>query len=124
MPEKETGISDSIGKGVKNKSEDAKATSIGYEIDKAVNCLLSNAKSSSTGRCATHLRLAIKAGGIDITTNPVAAKDYGPYLLKYNFRIVSNTDYLPLKGDIAVIQPYKRGSSYGYITMFDGENCF
>jgi hypothetical protein len=81
-----------------------------FDADKALDFLNSSAGSISTGACARYVRLAIKAGGIDINPNPVPAKEYGPYLEKYGFTAIDGKTYNvendPQKGDIAVIQTY------------------
>jgi hypothetical protein len=108
----------------RDPSETGFAAGSGYDIDKAVSCLNANGnRTNSLHLCATYVRKAILAGGIDINPRPVPAKDYGPYLLKYNFTKVDVSGfagYNPLKGDISVIQSYPGGSKYGHITMFNG----
>ncbi len=93
----------------------------GFDIDKAVAYLESNLFPESKGECAKHVRLAILAGGVNIYPNPVPAKDYDSYLIKHGFTEISKEDYTPVKGDIAVIQPYPGGKPYGHICMFGGE---
>ncbi|MES2780088.1 MAG: FG-GAP-like repeat-containing protein [Bacteroidota bacterium] len=94
-----------------------------YDVDKAIKKLNSQANGSSVGRCAKYVRLALVAGGLTTTGNPVDAKDYGPFLIDkgfYDADITSLTDYTPMKGDIAVIQNFKGGSSSGHIQMYNG----
>jgi len=91
-----------------------------YDIDKAVEYLEANLFPKSEGECAKHVRLAILAGGVNIYPNPVPAKDYDSYLIKHGFEEISKANYTPIKGDIAVIQPFPDGKPYGHITMFGG----
>jgi peptidoglycan hydrolase-like protein with peptidoglycan-binding domain len=98
------------------------AASSGFDIDKAIDYLNKNAVPPyGEGRCATHVRKGILAGGIDITPNPVPAKDYGPYLEKYGFKEISASTYQPAKGDIIVMQSFTGASNpYGHIEMYSG----
>jgi hypothetical protein len=98
-----------------------------FDMDKAVAYLNSHVEPESTHKCATYVRLAILAGGIDINPNPVPAKDYGPYLLKYGFKAISGNSYDlssdPVKGDVSVIQTYEGAKNpNGHITMLNGTN--
>ena len=34
----------------------------------------------------------------------------------------TNTEYVPKKGDVAVIQPYPGGDPNGHIAMYDGQS--
>lgn len=94
-----------------------------YDIDAAVKYLDAHAHSQSTGFCAQAVRLAILAGGIDVTPHPGIAKSYGPYLLAHGFAAVAmtgSTAYVATKGDVVVIQSYPGGSQAGHIAMFNG----
>ena len=71
------------------------------------------------GKCATYVRQAMVAAGIDTSGNPLSAKDYGPFLESKGFRKQAKTNYLPAKGDIAVM-PAITGSKHGHIAGFDG----
>jgi len=78
----------------------------------------------SMGKCATHVREALEAAGIDTRRHPLDAKDYGPYLERWGFRPISK-DVAPKIGDIAVIQPTQQGrldgiGPEGHIAAFDG----
>lgn len=42
----------------------------------------------------------------------------GPYLEELGFKLVNTTKYL--KGDIAVIQSYKRGHAAGHAQVYNG----
>lgn len=57
-------------------------------------------------------------------THPGHAKDWGPTLLRLGFHRlqVENSDtFIPMKGDVVVIQPYPAGNSSGHIAAFDGK---
>ncbi|SEU15313.1 hypothetical protein SAMN05443639_108198 [Stigmatella erecta] len=92
------------------------------DIDKAVAHLNANAHATSQKKCAQYVRQAIEAGGVrlDVNTRPGEAKDYGPYLGRHGFTAVNTQNYVPQKGDVAVIQPYPGGSAAGHITMYNG----
>jgi uncharacterized Zn-binding protein involved in type VI secretion len=93
----------------------------GMDKDKAAKHLSANAAPKSQGKCAKYVRQAMEAGGMDTTGRPVSAKDYGPFLDKKGFAKVSPENYVPQKGDVVVIQPYKGGSVHGHIAMYDGQ---
>lgn len=76
--------------------------------------------SASTGRCARAIRLALEAGGVVLRSHPINAKDYGKTLETSGFVKLKAANYTTKAGDIAVIQPYKGGSTAGHITMYDG----
>jgi len=91
-----------------------------YNIENAVNYLNNNSLEKSSGRCAYFVRQALEAGGINTNPHPISAKDYGSYLIEWGFSTVSRTNYIPIKGDISVIQPYSGGSPHGHIQMYNG----
>jgi hypothetical protein len=94
-----------------------------FDADKAVSNLIANKKKGSTGLCATHVRQALAAGGLDTSGNPVSAKDYGPFLLNKQFKAITGADVAKAafaKADIVVIQPYVGGSAHGHIAMYSG----
>jgi hypothetical protein len=79
----------------------------------------------SLAKCATFVRVALQAAGIDTSDHPIPAKDYGPYLLKWGFVKIPSTGYIPQQGDIVVIQPNaldgkRHLSKYGHIAGYDG----
>ncbi len=96
----------------------------GYDIDKAVSYIISNAEPNSVARCGKYVRLAIRAGGIDTKDRPGStyhAKAYKDYLPKKGFSIVSTDNYL--KGDIAVFEAFQGERKYhesGHIQMYTG----
>ena len=97
-------------------------------VNKAIATLNSNAstpaelKNKSKGKCATYVRLALEAGGIDTSGHPVNAKDYGPHLTKWGFHEISRTNYKPQIGDIRVWQNYEGGNPAGHIDMYNGKD--
>lgn len=56
-----------------------------FDIDKAVKFALQNAEDGSQGLCATYVREALEAGGLDHSHHPLSAKDYGPTLEAQGF---------------------------------------
>jgi len=83
--------------------------------------------------CATYVREAIAAGGIDFDKKDRppsgSAKDYGPTLEKYGFDAVPNTNghqdyppngYTPQAGDVVVIQSTST-SPDGHMAMYSGK---
>lgn len=94
-----------------------------FDADAASKHIESSALAGSSGRCATYVRAALVAGGLDTSGNPVSAKSYGPFLKGKGFSLVEVKDldkFQPQKGDIAVIQDYEGGSPHGHIAMWSG----
>ena len=76
------------------------------------------------GKCAQHVREALRAGGINIPAAGVIAKDYGPVLEKYGFKPLDPTpaaNYSPMRGDIVVIQKTTKNEN-GHIAIYNGNN--
>lgn len=72
------------------------------------------------GKCATYVRQAMVAAGLNTVGNPLSAKDYGPFLIRLGFQKVdTSTVYAPARGDIAVM-PSNAGSVHGHIAGYDG----
>lgn len=95
----------------------------GFYIDNALAKLNQKVKPASIGKCATHVRLRLEAGGINATGHPVSAKDYGPLLIKRGFRIVNDSNYKSIRGDIAVMKGFtgiKKDHPHGHIQMYSG----
>ena len=91
-----------------------------FNLDNAI-AQLDAAGANSGGHCAQAIGLALEAGGLDISSRPLNAKAYGPFLISRGFaKIVEDAQYSPLKGDIVVIQNYENGNPAGHIAMFDG----
>jgi len=97
-----------------------KTSSGNVDSDKAAQYLKANSGTTSTGRCATSVRQALEAGGMDTTGHPRDAKDYGPFLTSRGFLELPAENYKPQKGDIVVLQPYAGGSPQGHVAMFNG----
>lgn len=86
--------------------------------------LRQHAAAHSQSRCAKFVRLALEAGGANTAGNPVDAKSYGPVLLRNGYRILNSEKlgtYIPMKGDIVVIQSTTAGNPAGHIQGFDGK---
>jgi hypothetical protein len=92
-----------------------------FNIDQSIKHLNNKALEQSSGYCAYFVREALEAGGTDTSSHPRSAKDYGSFLSEWGFVKVNSTDYSPVKGDIAVIQPYTGGNPNGHIQMYNGE---
>lgn len=91
-----------------------------YNANAAVEYLNRHAHNHSTGFCARAVRLAILAGGVDITPHPPVARLYGHFLRVRGFRAVASSGYSPQKGDVIVIQSYPGGHPAGHIAMYNG----
>ena len=73
------------------------------------------------GICATYIRQALEAGGINTYGHPRWAAHYGRFLSAKGFSTISLTDYVPDVGDIRVWQPYSSDKTpYGHIDMYNG----
>lgn len=93
------------------------------DTEKFAKHLQDKAEANSLGKCARHVRLALQAGGIRLSTFPGHAKDYGPILRRVGFseiKVENPATYKFMKGDIVVIQPYPKGK-YGHIAGYDGK---
>lgn len=91
-----------------------------FDIDKAVKWIDDNALPPfGSGHCATWVRKALEAGGLDTTGHPEYAKDWGPTLTRLGFGVVDAKSYIPRKGDIIVIQGTST-SKPGHIELYDG----
>ncbi len=102
------------------EQEDPKSA---FDVDKAVTELNANAHNKSTGYCALYVRKALEAGGMEIllSERPAAAKNYGELLMAKGLSVIDKKGYVPNKGDIVVLQPYKAQSSQaGHIQMYNG----
>ena len=89
----------------------------GYDIDKAVSHIQSNALSKSNNECAKYVRLAIEAGGLKSNTQPRNALNYFGILKELGFTELKTTTYI--KGDIVVFDGLS-GHIYGHIAMWTG----
>jgi hypothetical protein len=98
----------------------AAAGASGLDIDKAVDALIHNAQQTSIGLCATYVRKALIAGGLNVSPLPFAKQYLGVLDKKYHFQPISSTNYAPAKGDVSVIQPFPGGNPAGHICMYSG----
>lgn len=125
LPDSEAFFDYYEGDDIGQASDDASVGSVGsgnsrLDIAAAIAALRRNARVASTGYCATFVRLALEAGGLNTVGHPVWARNYGPFLESRGFSQVSTSGYVPQAGDIAVMPPYPGGKPYGHIAMFDG----
>ena len=92
----------------------------GYDYEKAVETLNSNAKSCPVGYCARYVRVALEGGGLSTNGRPNSAKDYNTYLPTLGFKEVPAANYQPMSGDIVVMQAIGN-HVHGHIQMYNGE---
>jgi hypothetical protein len=92
----------------------------GLDVNKAVDALIRNAQQTSIGLCATYVRKALIAGGLNVSPLPLAKQYLGVLDKKYHFQAISSTNYTPKKGDVSVIQPFPGGNPAGHICMYSG----
>ena len=95
--------------------------SSGLDIDKAVDALVHGAQQTSIGLCATYVRKALIAGGLKVSPLPYAKQYFGVLDKKYHFQPISSGNYVPIKGDVSVIQPFPGGNPAGHICMYSGD---
>jgi|SRR6185437_672459 len=69
---------------------------------------------------ARTVRLSLEAGGLNTKGHPLYSKNYGPFLLKLGFSLISSSNYMPKQGDIRVFQPYPGGDPVGHIDVYEG----
>ena len=94
-----------------------------FDKDKFTTYLRKHSTPHSQGRCARALRQALEAGGASTNGHPVNAREYGPTLERNGFYVVAFTNltnYVPVKGDVVIFDPYPGGNSSGHIQAFDG----
>lgn len=72
-------------------------------------------------KCATYVRQALEAGGLNAAAHPARAKDWGPTLVCLGFRPVSAAGYIPSVGDVIVMKGTSASVS-GHIELYDGTN--
>src|SRR5689334_24816601 len=94
---------------------------MGWNRNKAINYLRSNAESGSLGCCAQYTREAIEAGGVALRRH-ADAKDYGISLIAVGFQPIllpyPRISFLP--GDVVVMDGIP-GHPEGHMAMFDGK---
>jgi hypothetical protein len=92
----------------------------GLNVAAAIAHLQRIARPHSTGFCARHVRLALRAGGVAIEPWPPIARVYGDYLTRHGCVPVPVAGYAPQAGDVVVIQNYPGGKNAGHIAMYSG----
>ena len=100
---------------------DQHAQTGGFDKGKFSDTLNKISFSRSQSLCATNVRKALEAAGVNTTGHPQEAKDWGQTLEKQGFKAVDQNGYKPQQGDIAVIQPYKGGNPSGHMAGFNGK---
>lgn len=94
------------------------------DVERFTNHLRNEAEPRSIAQCAKYVRLALAAGGAHTNgAHPRDAKNWGPVLLRLGFHrlhIEDSDKFIPMKGDVVVIQPYPKGNDSGHIAAFDG----
>jgi hypothetical protein len=83
-------------------------------------CGFARAQNSTEDSHARAIRLALEAGGMNTKGHPLLSKNYGPFLSKLGFSLISPTNYIPRTSDIRVFQPYADGDPIGHIDAYDG----
>ena len=75
-----------------------------------------------TGNCGTFCRRALEAGGFDTgaSDRPRSAGNWGPYFEGRGASKVSNENYVPQKGDIAVFAITPKHEN-GHVQIYDGK---
>jgi hypothetical protein len=94
-----------------------------FDKAKFVAHLYDNAdkKGFGHGKCATNVRDAIEAAGMQTRPNPLNAKDYGNFLMGRLFFKVAKEGYVPRIGDIVVFNVPPASHHAGHIQGFDGK---
>lgn len=96
-----------------------------FDAIKFTSYLRNNAAKNSRSRCASSVRRALEAGGANTIGRPVAAKLYGPILMRNGFHAITVDNpktFGFLAGDIVVIEATKHGNQAGHIAGYDGKN--
>lgn len=88
-----------------------------YDINKACKTITNNALDSSKCCCALFVMIAMNSGGCPIGLFP--AWYYSNVLPHFNFKEVSINNYIPVKGDIIVVENSKE-HFWGHIAMYNG----
>jgi len=101
-----------------------------WNKEKAIEHLRANAVPPyGVGKCATYVREAIEAGGLQISrTGSGSAKDYGPRLIEAGFTALDGDPVPYQAGDVAVIAGFtkdaaegiKKDHPDGHMAMYDG----
>jgi hypothetical protein len=94
-----------------------------FNVEIAIKTLNKNALLKSSGYCAKYVRLSLEAGGIKTNNRPGSAKDYDSFLKKKGFYAINSRNYIPLRGDIVVMEAFmgaKKNHPHGHIQMYNG----
>ena len=101
-----------------------------WDKDKAIAHLQSHAQPPyGVGRCATYVREAIEAGGLQIQrAGSGDAKDYGPRLVAAGFVAQAGVPLPYQAGDVALIDGFTKAAAKGirkdhragHLAMYDG----
>ena len=70
-----------------------------------------------------HVCMALEAGNFDVKGHPIDAYRYNGFLQKKGWEEISQTGYVPQKGDIIVMRPFmgkKKFHYSGHIQMWNG----
>ncbi len=97
----------------------------GYDFEKAVKHLNENYRSKPCGYCAKFVRQALEAGGLSTNGRPRSAKGYDSFLPKLGFREIPSENYVPMAGDLIVMQSFKyknKHHKHGHLQMFNGKD--
>ena len=103
-----------------------------WDKAKSIAHLRANAKPPyGVGMCATYVRQALEAGGLDVPqTGSGSAKDYGPRLIAVGFKLVPAPYIAYEAGDVAVIDGFmkeaaegiKKNHPDGHLALYDGSD--
>lgn len=94
------------------------------DVEKFADHLRKRARNHSQGICAKRVREALEAGGGNTKGHPHVAKAWAGTLIRMGFRelvVDDPANFIFLKGDIVVIQPYLSGNTAGHIAGYDGK---
>lgn len=93
----------------------------GYDLEKALEHLRSNAKPSSTKECGKYVRNAIAAGGVTDPDSYGSAKNYVDLMPKLGFTQIDSKGYTPRAGDVVIHDENGINHPDGHAAMFDGD---
>lgn len=101
-----------------------------WDVDKAIKHLQDKAMPPyGIGKCAAFVAAAIEAGGLKVSrAGSGSAKDFDPRLVQAGFIAQGGTGLPYQKGDVALIDGFKKDVSkgimndypHGHLAMFDG----
>jgi len=92
-----------------------------FDKQKAADWIIENAVPKyGVGKCATHVRQALEAGGMNTSGHPRDAKDWGPTLTRNGYALTDSK--VPELGDIAVFEGLDAKNAAGHIEYYDGKH--